>query len=224
MSKTSNEKRRTPLVQDGLYVILDPSICPDRSLVDVLTISAAAGAKNFQYRNKTASMKVAYEEALALRKIAQELDVLFIVNDRCDLALAVDADGVHLGQGDLPFYLARNVMGPHKLIGLSTHDHQQILAATAAGPDYIGFGPIFTPGSKTDHDPVVGLVGLRGIRSLTSLPIFAIGGITLDQVENVMRAGANGVAVISAIIKAADVRQTVSDFVARISSSIVPAS
>jgi len=224
MSKRLNEKRRPPSVYDGLYVILDPSICPDRSLVDVLTISAAAGAKNFQYRNKTASMKVAYEEALALRKIAQELDVLFIVNDRCDLALAVDADGVHLGQGDLPFYLARNVMGPDKLIGLSTHNHQQILAATVAGPDYIGFGPIFKPGSKTDHDPVVGLAGLRGIRSLTSLPIFAIGGITLDQVENVMRAGANGVAVISAIIKAADVRQTVSDFVARISSSIVPAS
>lgn len=224
MSKTSNEKRRTPLVQDGLYVILDPSICPDRSLVDVLKVSAAAGAKNFQYRNKTASMKVAYEEALALRKIAQELDVLFIVNDRCDLALAVDADGVHLGQGDLPFHLARNVMGPDKLIGLSTHNHQQILAATVAGPDYLGFGPIFKPGSKTDHDPVVGLVGLRGIRSLTSLPIFAIGGITLDQVENVMRAGANGVAVISAITRAADVRQTVNDFVARISSSIVPAS
>ena len=224
MSKTSNEKRRTPSVQDGLYVILDPSICPDRSLVDVLKISATAGAKNFQYRNKTASMKVAYAEALALRKIAQELGVLFIVNDRCDLALAVDADGVHLGQGDLPVHLARNVMGPDKLIGLSTHDRDQVIAATAAGPDYIGFGPIFKPGSKTDHDPVVGLAGLRGIRSLTPLPIFAIGGITLDQVENVMRAGANGVAVISAIIKAADVRQTVSDFVARISSSIVPAS
>ncbi len=169
-------------------------------------------------------MKVAYAEALALRKVAREVGVLFIVNDRCDLALAIDADGVHLGQGDLPFHLARNVMGPDKLIGLSTHNHQQILAATAAGPDYIGFGPIFKPGSKTDHDPVVGLAGLRGIRSLTPLPIFAIGGITLDQVENVMRAGANGVAVISAIIKAADIRQTVSDFIARISSPIVPAS
>ena len=127
MSKTSNEKRRTPLVHDGLYVILDPSICPDRSLVDVLKVSATAGAKNFQYRNKTASMKVAYAEALALRKIAQELGVLFIVNDRCDLALAVDADGVHLGQGDLPFHLARNVMGPDKLIGLSTHDRDQVI-------------------------------------------------------------------------------------------------
>jgi thiamine-phosphate pyrophosphorylase len=224
MSKTSNEKRRTPLVQDGLYVILDPSICPDRSLVDVLTISAAAGAKNFQYRNKTASMKVAYAEALALRKVAQELGVLFIVNDRCDLALAVDADGVHLGQGDLPFHLARNVMGPDKLIGLSTHDHQQILAATAAGPDYIGFGPIFKTGSKTDHDLVVGLAGLRGVRSLTPLPIFAIGGITLDQVENVMRAGANGVAVISAILKAQDIPRTVTDFVSRIATPASPGS
>ncbi len=224
MSKRSNEKRRTPLVHDGLYVILDPSIYPDRSLVDVLKVSATAGAKNFQYRNKTASMKVAYVEALALRKIAQELGVLFIVNDRCDLALAVDADGVHLGQGDLPVHLARNVMGPDKLIGLSTHDRDQVIAATAAGPDYIGFGPIFKPGSKTDHDPVVGLAGLRGIRPLTPLPIFAIGGITLDEVENVMSIGANGVAVISAILKAPDIRQTVSEFVARISSSIVPTS
>ena len=222
MSKTSNEKRRTPLVQDGLYVILDPSICPDRSLVDVLKISAAAGVKNFQYRNKTASMKVAYAEALALRKVAQELDVLFIVNDRCDLALAVDADGVHLGQGDLPFHLARNVMGPDKLIGISTHHAEQVRAATAGQPDYLGFGPIFKPVSKLDHDPVVGIAGLNAIRALTPLPIFAIGGMTLDHVQDAIGAGANGVAVISAILKASDIRHTVSDFVARLARPTSP--
>jgi thiamine-phosphate pyrophosphorylase len=160
-------------------------------------------------------MKEAYEEALPLRKRAADLGVVFIVNDRCDLALAVDADGVHLGQGDLPLDLARQVMGPDKLIGLSTHNAEQVKDADRLQSDYIGFGPIFTPSSKWDHDPVVGIEGLRAIRSLTSLPIFAIGGITVDEVAGVMRAGANGVAVISAILKAPDIKQAVSDFLAR---------
>ncbi|MBH0203225.1 MAG: thiamine phosphate synthase [Nitrospira sp.] len=204
--------------------MLDPAVCSDRPLVDVLKVSATAGAKIFQYRNKTASMNAAYAEAVPLRKIARELGVLFIVNDRCDLALAVDADGVHLGQEDLPLTLARKVMGPDKLIGISTHNREQVVAATAGGPDYLGFGPIFNPGSKSDHDPVVGVAGLKTIRPLTPLPIFAIGGMTLDQVGDVIRAGANGVAVISAILKAPDIRQAVSDFAERISASTVPTS
>jgi len=218
MSQTSKENNRGRVVLSGLYVILDPSVCPDRPLLDVLQAAASAGARLFQYRNKTASMKVAYAEALALRKTAQELGVLFIINDRCDLALAVDADGVHLGQGDLPLDLARKVMGPDKLIGISTHNEEQVQVATAGGPNYLGFGPIFRPGSKADHDPVVGVAGLKAIRPLTPLPIFAIGGISLDHVSEVIGAGANGVAVISAILKAPDIRQGVSDFVARLST------
>lgn len=224
MSQTSKENTRGRAELSGLYLILDPSVCPDRSLVDVMKISASAGARLFQYRNKTASMKTAYAEALVLRKAAQELGVLFIVNDRCDLALAVDADGVHLGQGDLPLDLARKVMGPDKLIGISTHHAEQVRVATAGGPDYLGFGPIFKPASKLDHDPVVGMAGLKAIRSLTSLPIFAIGGISLDHVSEVIGAGANGVAVISAILKVPDIRQTVSDFVAQLSRPTSPAS
>jgi thiamine-phosphate pyrophosphorylase len=207
----------------GLYVILDPSVSPDRPLHEVLKVSAAAGVTLFQYRNKSASMKSAYIEAMELRKMAAELGVLFIVNDRCDLALAVDADGVHLGQGDLPLHLARKVMGPDKLIGISTHHAEQVQVATAGGPDYLGFGPIFKPASKLDHDPVVGMAGLKAIRSLTPLPIFAIGGILLEHVSEVIGAGANGVAVISAILKAPDIRQTVSDFVARLSTPTSPA-
>jgi len=200
----------------GLYIILDPSVCPARPLVEVLTVAAEAGATLFQYRNKTASMKDAYGEALALRQAAAKAGVLFIVNDRCDLALAVDADGVHLGQGDLSLDLARKVMGPEKLIGISTHNPDQVREATAGQPDYLGFGPIFTPGSKQDHDPVVGLEGLRAMRALTSLPVFAIGGIHIDQVREVLRAGANGVAVISAILKAQDISQAVNAFLAQI--------
>jgi thiamine-phosphate pyrophosphorylase len=199
----------------GLYIILDPSVCPTRPLVEVLMAAAEAGASLFQYRNKTASMKEAYTEALALRHAAAKAGVLFIVNDRCDLALAVDADGVHLGQGDLPLDLARKVMGPDKLIGISTHNPDQVREATAGKPDYLGFGPIFTPGSKQDHDPVVGLEGLRAMRSLTSLPVFAIGGIQIDQVGEIVHAGADGVAVISAILKAPDISHVVKAFLAQ---------
>jgi thiamine-phosphate pyrophosphorylase len=199
----------------GLYVILDPSVCPDRSLTDVLKEAAAAGARLFQYRNKSASMKEAYAEALLLRKVALDAGVTFIVNDRCDLALAVDADGVHLGQEDLSLNLARKVMGPDKLIGISTHNPDQVREATVGKPDYLGFGPIFKPGSKQDHDPVVGLEGLRAIRKLTSLPVFAIGGIQIDHAREVMRAGANGVAIISAILMAQDIRHAVKSFLAQ---------
>jgi thiamine-phosphate pyrophosphorylase len=200
---------------NGLYVILDPSVCPDRSLSDVLQESARAGARLFQYRNKSASMKEAYAEALLLRKVALDAGVTFIVNDRCDLALAVDADGVHLGQEDLPLDLARKVMGPDKLIGISTHNLNQVREATAGKPDYLGFGPIFKPGSKQDHDPVVGLEGLRAMRGLTWLPVFAIGGIQIDQAGEVTRTGANGVAIISAILKAPDISHAVKSFLAQ---------
>jgi thiamine-phosphate pyrophosphorylase len=199
----------------GLYIILDPSVCPARPLVEVLTSAAEAGASLFQYRNKTASMQEAYVEALALRQVAAKAGVLFIINDRCDLALAVDADGVHLGQGDLPLDLARNVLGPDKLIGISTHNPDQVREATAGKPDYLGFGPIFKPSSKQDHDPVVGLEGLRAMRSLTSLPVFAIGGIQIDQAGEVMRAGAHGVAIITAILKAPDISHAVKAFLAK---------
>jgi thiamine-phosphate pyrophosphorylase len=208
----------------GLYIILDPSVCPARPLVEVLTAAAEAGARLFQYRNKTASMKEAYMEALALRHAAAKAGVLFIVNDRCDLALAVEADGVHLGQGDLPLDLARKVMGPDKLIGISTHNSDQVREATAGKPDYLGFGPIFKPGSKQDHDPVVGLEGLRAMRRLTSLPVFAIGGIQIDQAGEVMRAGSNGVAVISAILKAPDISHAVKAFLAQMPGPASPAS
>ena len=208
----------------GLYIILDPSVCPSRPLMEVLNTAAEAGAVLFQYRNKTASMKDAYVEALALRQAAAKAGVLFIVNDRCDLALAIDADGVHLGQGDLPLDLARNVMGPEKLIGISTHSPTQVRDATAGKPDYLGFGPIFTPGSKQDHDPVVGLEGLRAIRSLTPLPVFAIGGIHINQVDEVIRAGADGVAVISSILKAPDISHAVTSFLAQMPGPTLPAS
>jgi len=203
---------------NGLYVILDPSVSPNRPLPKVLEQSAKAGARIFQYRNKGASVKEAYAEALLLRKVTAELGVWFIVNDRCDLALAVEADGVHLGQDDLPYAEARMLLGPEKIIGLSTHNAEQVRHADKLKPDYIGFGPMFKPASKHDHDPVVGLEGLRQIRPYTSLPIFAIGGIQADQVKAALQAGANGIAVISAVLAAPDVKKAVEQLISTLSS------
>ncbi|MCP9472989.1 MAG: thiamine phosphate synthase [Nitrospira sp.] len=203
----------------GLYIILDSSNVPHRPLADILKEAAEAGARLFQYRNKGASMKEAYEEALGLRRAASDCGVTFVVNDRCDLALAVDADGVHVGQDDLPYEDARRIMGPHKLIGLSTHNPEQVMEADRLKPDYIGFGPVFEPGSKRDHDPVVGIQGLARIRPLTSLPVFAIGGITVQNAEAVFKAGADGIAVISAIMNATDVKRVVGTFVRLMKSS-----
>ncbi len=157
-------------------------------------------------------MKEAYRHAYALRQAATEVGALLIVNDRCDLAMAVDADGVHLGQEDLPIAYARQLVGPDKIIGLSTHTIAQVREVITGEPDYIGFGPIFSTSTKTDHDPVVGLEGLRAVRSLTTLPLFAIGGITAERSREVMAAGADGVAVISAILTAPDLGAAIRNF------------
>jgi thiamine-phosphate pyrophosphorylase len=195
-----------------LYLVLDPAVRPDRPRVDVLRGAAALGVRLFQYRDKRATMKEAYEQALALRQAATEAGARLIVNDRCDLAMAVKADGVHLGQDDLPIGDARRVLQAKMIIGLSTHTAAQVREAAALKPDYIGFGPIFRTSTKADHDPVVGLDGLRAARALTTLPIFAIGGITADSVGEILAAGADGVAVISAVLNAPDLGAAITAF------------
>ena len=204
-----------PIPLTGLYVILDPTVRRDRPLLSVLHAAAAAGVRIFQYRNKIGSMRDAYAEAKLLRAKAKELGVLFLVNDRCDLALALEADGVHLGEQDLPYQHARHLLGRERYIGLSTHSAGQVEAADRLRPDYIGFGPIFPPASKRDHEPVVGIEGLRKIRPLTTLPVFAIGGIRVEHVRPLLDAGANGIAVISAVVGASDVKTAAAQFTAQ---------
>ena len=166
--------------------------------------AADAGVGIVQYRDKTASMREAYSRARTLRNIARRGRILFIVNDRCDLAVAVEADGVHLGQYDLSVASARKVVGEGMLIGLSTHTPDQVQAAVDQGVDYLGFGPVFSTRTKTHHDPVVGIEGLLRVRKLTPLPIFAIGGITPSAIPLLRKAGADGVAVASGILDAED--------------------
>jgi len=207
----------------GLYVILDGDALRGRSLPDALKAAVDGGARLFQYRDKSAAMREAYRVGAELRRAATSFGATLIVNDRVDLALAIEADGVHLGQADLPVEHARRLLGPTRLIGLSTHNVEQVRAAATSGADYLGFGPIFRPLSKIDHDPVVGLDGLRAVRQLTTLPLFAIGGIQAESVPSVVSAGANGMAVISAIWQAPDTAQAVRELISRIATAGRPA-
>ena len=205
---------RPPL--QGLYVILDPALYAAGSLVDLLKEAADHGARLFQYRDKTATMKDAYRLGLALKQASADAGALLIVNDRCDLALAIDADGAHVGQTDLPLDHARQLLGDRKILGISTHTPEQLTAAAAGHPDYIAYGPIFETRTKSDHAAVVGIEGIRAVRQLTALPLFAIGGISAETVGAIKEAGADGVAVISAVGQASDIGRAVEDFVRRL--------
>jgi thiamine-phosphate pyrophosphorylase len=164
----------------------------------------AAGVKLFQYRNKSGMRKGIYETALLLSQIARNAQACFIVNDHADIAAAVDADGVHLGQDDLPIEFARRLLGRDKLIGISTHSLEQARAAEAAGADYVGFGPIFKSSTK-DAGPTQGIQHLAIIKKSLIIPVIAIGGINQANLEFVARTGPDGAAIISGILTAPDI-------------------
>jgi thiamine-phosphate pyrophosphorylase len=168
-----------------------------------LTVAFAAGVRLFQYRNKSGSRKEVYNVSYELAGMVKRLGGVFIVNDHADIAKAVDADGVHLGQDDLPIEYGRKIIGRNKLIGISTHSVEQAREAEAAGADYIGFGPLF-PTTTKDTGPHQGAERLRLLRNAVTLPVLAIGGITPNTLAEAMQAGADGVAVISAVLSAPD--------------------
>ncbi len=182
-------------------------------------MAIAGGVRLIQYRNKTSPRKTIYETALRIAWMAKQAGVLFLVNDHTDIAAAVDADGVHLGQEDLPLEHARSVLGREKIIGLSTHSPEQAAAAQAAGADYIGFGPLFRTATK-DAGPAQGVHGLASLRSEISIPILAIGGINHENVKRVIRAGADGVAVISAILSSRDRKDATREMIRRIGEAV----
>lgn len=162
---------------------------------------AAGGATLIQLREKSLSGRDLYDEATKSATLARELKVQLIINDRVDVALAVGADGVHLGQDDLPPTAARKLLGDRAIIGYSTHNLSQALAALDLPIDYIAIGPIFSTSSKTDTEPTLGLDNLRKVReSLGPIPLVAIGGIDLANAKEVLAAGADSVAVISAVL------------------------
>jgi thiamine-phosphate pyrophosphorylase len=195
----------------GYYAIVDlkPEAPGDPAALEATTMKRlAAGPCCLQLRAKGADGAATYAAALRLRDLCRAAGVAFCVNDRLDVALAVDADIVHLGQDDLPLAEARRLRAFAKaermLIGFSTHNRAQALAAADGGADYIGFGPVFATASKANPDPTVGLSALAEVCRAVTVPVVAIGGIGLASVSAVARAGAAAAAVISAIDGAAD--------------------
>jgi thiamine-phosphate pyrophosphorylase len=184
-----------------LYLIIDPDLCA----ADPITL-AETGIKNgvdiIQLRYKGDDIASFHHLAGQLRQLTRELDVPLIINDRVDICLAVDADGVHLGQDDFPLDAARRLLGDKKIIGLSTHNLEQAERSNHSPANYIGLGPVFATTSKKNPDPSIGLDGLRNILPEAKLPCFVIGGIAPENIDVVIKAGATRVAVISAITKA----------------------
>lgn len=167
---------------------------------EAMTVMALdAGARWIQYREKEQSRKEVYCEAVKLRGLTRKAGALFVVNDHADIALAVDADGLHLGQDDLPLKEARKILGK-RVIGISTHSLPEAILAEEEGADYIGFGPVFRTFTKDAGEPK-GVELLHEIRRHVRIPVVAIGGISLENLSSVLDAGADGVAVASAVFR-----------------------
>jgi thiamine-phosphate pyrophosphorylase len=178
----------------------------------------AGGVRFFQYRSKSETRKSIYEQSLQLARIARAAGALFIVNDHADIAAAVDADGVHLGQDDLPCEYARKLLGNNKLIGISTHNAEQASAAEDIGANYIGFGPLFETATK-DAGRIQGIEKLSEVKRVVGIPVIAIGGINHANVQDVIRAGADGAAMIGAILASESIGSS-SEVIVRLISQV----
>jgi len=202
-----------------LCVITDAGLAPTRSHVAIAEAALAGGADMIQLRDKAGSLRELLPQARAIQALCRARGALFIVNDRVDLALAADADGAHVGQEDLPARSARSLLGNGRILGVSTHSLEQAHEAQAHGADYIGFGPMFATGTKDTGYPARGLDALREIRCAVSLPVLAIGGISLENVSAVVEAGATAPAVISAVVRAADIAAAAAAFRQRVAAA-----
>jgi thiamine-phosphate pyrophosphorylase len=193
----------------GYCFITDSKLSRAGNVSDVQN-AVAAGVEAVQYRRKDASTAELFAEAAVLRKLCHR--ALFLVNDRVDIALAVQADGVHLGQEDLPLPAARKLLGQGKIIGLTVHSLAEARQAEAAGADYLGVSPIFTTQTKADAGPAAGIPLIRQIKSAVKIPLIAIGGINLANAPEVIRAGADGLCAISVVVSREDVRAEIEQF------------
>ena len=197
-----------------LYPITDERLSglPHAEQVERL---AAGGASLIQLREKTASPRVFYYAALEAMKVARRVGVRIIINDRVDIAMAVDADGVHLGQGDVPPGHARRLLGEARIVGFSTHSAKQALEVDCASVDYIAIGPVFQTSTRQNPEAIVGLEAIAIIKRQASKPLVAIGGITLARALSVIQAGADSVAVISDLFSTNDISGRTRDFIDR---------
>jgi len=191
-----------------LYVLTDHSLSHGRSNAEIIQEAVAGGADAIQLRDKGYTAKQLFQEALELRNIARRSSVPFIINDRVDIALAVDADGVHLGQDDLPIAWARKLLGNDKIIGISTHNVEEAVQAEKDGADYVSIGCVFPTTTKLDTHPLTALERITDVKKSVSIPVVAIGGIKEENAAQVGKAGADCIAVISAVVSAVDIKET----------------
>ncbi|WP_407309612.1 thiamine phosphate synthase [Desulfosporosinus sp. SB140] len=197
------------LLPSGIYALTSAPHSLGRSNIEVSEQILKSGIKILQYREKSKKPKAMYEECLALRKMTREAGAIFIVNDYLDLALAVDADGVHIGQDDLPIDIVRKIVGSKRIIGLSTHSPNR-LKLQYGGADYIGVGPIYSTQTKTDVCDPVGVEYLRYVVKNLDVPFVAIGGIKEHNLPEVVRNGAKTVALVTEIVGSEDIPGTIS--------------
>jgi thiamine-phosphate pyrophosphorylase len=188
----------------SLYLVTDRGLAMGRSTLDIVRAAVSGGVTCVQLREKECSAREFIEEALAVRDFLKERGVPLIINDRVDVALAVGADGVHLGQTDMPLKTAQKILGDSMIIGISAESLEDAVEAEKGGADYLGVSPIHATPTKTDTAPPLGLEGLRAIRRAVNLPLVGIGGLNLDNAADVIRSGGDGVAVVSAIVSAGD--------------------
>ena len=193
----------------GYYFITDSKLSRAGNFNDV-SMAVACGVSVVQYRNKNAKTREMYEEAVCLREICR--DTLFLINDRVDIALAVNADGVHLGQSDMPCEAARRLLGEEKIIGITVHNLAEAVQAESIGADYLGVSPIFQTATKPDAGKPSGITLIEDIRAIVDIPLIAIGGIDHSNAIDVIRAGADGLCAISSVVAKEDVSAEIKKF------------
>lgn len=192
----------------SIYLVTDDGCLQGRTLIDCVREALEGGVTLVQYRAKTASSAEMYAEALQLKALCDSFNVPLIINDRLDIAMAVGAAGVHLGQDDLPCAAARKILGEDYLIGVSAHNPAEDKAALQNGADYLGCGAVFGTATKADVQKL-GTDGLAAICREKGLPVVGIGGVTADNYREVRAAGADGAAIVSGILAQSDIRATV---------------
>jgi len=197
----------SPWIDFNLYLITGRAETLGRPLEFVVEEALRGGVRAVQYRDKDASTKELYETAYELRRLTSRYGAKLIINDRADVALSVDADGVHIGSASLPLYKVRRLLGEKKLIGVSCHNQVQAITAQEMGADFITFGPVFHTPSKAPFGEPVGLEKLKGVAEMLQVPVFALGGINKGNCAEAVSCGVRGVALISAILSATEPRE-----------------
>lgn len=192
-------------VDYSLYLVTDRSILKDRDFYKAVEDALKGGTTLVQLREKDLSSLEFFRLAVQLKELVHSYNVPLIINDRLDIALAVDADGLHIGQDDLPLEIARELLGPDKILGYSVANIEQALYGQKHGADYLGAGTVYPTGSKADANNPIGLQALKSIKESVNIPVVGIGGIGMDNIADVKKTGIDGVSVISAILGQEDI-------------------